>query len=270
MMVYKSFMNIECAFRRPSIGAPRLVGILILMSLTNLSIGADYRVVHCPQGCPISDAEDNRLIFRQTYALSYNTKNLAPAWVAYHMVAEGVGIATGLPRGIIVENVSESTLSAKEFANLEKRGSVRVQLAPLVNFAGTPYWLSSNYATNSVLMPSALANGAWAGLEWASRNLVARQGELYVIAGPIFKQDIDGNSSQLGSDYSFPDSYFKVVHTISGEVSYFLFEADLPVHVHHCERLATRKQIQEATGLMFMPRVGNVALETLDEKLGCL
>jgi len=44
----------------------------------------------------------------------------------------------------------------------------------------------------------------------------------------------------------------------------------LPVHVHHCERLATRKQIQEATGLMFMPRVGNVALETLDEKLGCL
>ena len=263
-------MNIERASRRFFPEALRLAGILSLVILTNLSTGADYRVVHCPHGCPISDAEDNRLIFRQTYALSFSATNFAPAWVAYHMVAEGVGIATGLPRGVIFENVSGSTLNAEEFALLEEQGSVRVQLAPLVNFAGTPYWLSSNYATNSVVMPPALASGAWAGLEWASRNLVARQGELYVIAGPILKQSIDFDSPQRGSEPSFPDGYFKVIYTINGEVSYFLFEADLPVHVHHCDRRATREQIEDVSGLTLMPRVDNVALKTLDKKLGCI
>ena len=247
----------------------RLMGTLILISLVNLGIGAEYRVVHCPYGCPSSDREDNKLMFRQTYALSYNRSNLSPVWAAYHMVAEGVGIATGLPREIIVEEVPGTTLTANEFEILEQQGSVRVQLAPLVNFAATPYWSSSNYATNSVVMPSPLASGAWAGLEWASRNLVARQGEVYIIAGPIFEESKNYRHTQPESEHVSPEGFFKVVYTTSGEASYFLFEATLPVHVHHCERRATLEQIQEASRLTLMPRAINLAFETMDEKLGC-
>jgi hypothetical protein len=80
------------------------------------------------------------------------------------MVAEVVGIATGLPRGIIVEDVRENTLSANEFEILGRQTSALAELAPLVNFAGIPYWTSSNYATNSVVMLAPLASGARAGL----------------------------------------------------------------------------------------------------------
>lgn len=247
----------------------RLIGPLILLSLVSLGIGAEYRVVHCPYGCPSSDHKDNKLMFRQTYALSYSRRNLSPAWAAYHMVADAVGVATGLPRGIIFEEEPESTLTADQFAILERQGSVRVQLAPLVNFAATPYWSSSNYATNSVVMPSPLSSGAWAGLEWASRNLVSRQGEVYIVAGPIFEENKDYEHTQPESEYVVPDGFFKVVYTTGGEASYFLFEAALPVHVHHCERRVTLEQIQEASRLTLMPGAINLAFETLDEKLGC-
>lgn len=269
MKFYESFINSARLFWRLLTDVCRLLGVFVLVGFVNLGIGAEYRVVHCPYGCPVSDREDNKLMFRQTYALSYNRANLAPDWAAYHMIAEAVGIATGLPREIIAEEVLENTLSANEFGVSEQQGSVRVQLAPLVNFAGTPYWSISNYATNSVVMPSPLASGAWAGLEWASRNLVARQGEVYILAGPIFKEGKDDKITQSEAKYLLPDGFFKVVYTTDGKASYFLFEAGLPVHVHHCERRSTPEQIQKASRLTLMPRAANFAFDTLDEKLGC-
>lgn len=95
------------------------------------------------------------------------------------------------------------------------------------------------------------------------------QGKLYIIAGPVFKESKDYKYSQPVLGYPLPDDFLKVVYTTGGEASYFLFEAALPVHVHHCERRAALEQIQEARRLTLMPRALNLAFDALDEKLVC-
>ena len=51
---------------------------------------------------------------------------------------------------------------------------------------GTPFWRDVNYLTNSVARTASLSQGAWYGLDWSIRNYVNRQGEVYVVTGPIF------------------------------------------------------------------------------------
>lgn len=164
MKLYEVFMNGGQSPRRLPKSVGSLVGFVILVLVVNLGIRAEYRVAHCPSGRLLSVGEKNNLMLRQACALSYSRTNLTPTWTAYHMVAKVVGIATGLPRGIIVEDVRENTLSANEFQILGRQTSALAQLTPLVNFAGIPYWTSSNYATNSVVMLAPLASGARAGL----------------------------------------------------------------------------------------------------------
>jgi len=233
------------------------------------SQGAELRVSHCLHGCPVGSSTENHLILRPIYALSYNTSNKVADWVAYRLTSGSIGIASSLSREQVVDDFVEETLRAADFINAEDFGLTRGQFVPLVNFAGTPYWNEVNYATNTVARSRNLSQGAWYGLEWSIRNLVNRQNEVYVVTGPIFRQTPTVASLETAVVHRVPDAFFKIIVSTDDQATAFIFDQDLPVHVHHCDNRVSIDEIEQATGLKFFPENSGLVAGTLDSSLGC-
>jgi endonuclease G, mitochondrial len=247
----------------------RLITPLLAMLLIAPSQAAELRIAHCLHGCPVGSNAENHLIIRPIYALSYNTQNKVADWAAYRVTADSIGIASSLSRAAIVDGYVEDTLSAADFDNAEEGGLARAQLVPLVNFAGTPYWNEVNYLSNAVARSRNLSQGAWYGLEWSIRNLVNRENEVYVLTGPIFKEAPTVSSLETQTPHRVPDAFFKIIVSDNDQATAFIFDQDLPVHVHHCDNRASIEEIERATGLQFFPENPRLVSGELDTSLGC-
>ncbi len=224
----------------------------LLLALINMANGQILKIAHCYDGCPNGAEDSNHLILRPIYALSYNMKTKSADWVAYKLSPGSIGIASSLSREAVHDNYVEDTLKEEDFLGSEEPGLLRSQYVSLVDFAGTPFWRDVNYLTNSVARTASLSQGAWYGLDWSIRNYVNRQGEVYVVTGPIFDaEDEDRVSELLQTDTSHrvPDKFFKVVVNNLGQSAAFILSQSAPVHVHHCEMIASIDDIEKLTGL---------------------
>jgi endonuclease G, mitochondrial len=244
------------------------LAVLLIASLSQ-SQAAELRIAHCLYGCPAGGSSENHLILRPIYALSYNTRNKVADWAAYRVTSGSIGIASSLSRAVMIDDFVEETLSAADFINAEEAGLTRAQLVPLVNFAGTPYWNEVNYMSNAVARSRNLSLGAWYGLEWSIRNLVNREREVYVLTGPIFRETPVAANLETQTQHRVPDAFFKIVVSADNRATAFIFDQDLPVHVHHCDTTATIDEIETATGLDFFPENPRLVLGSLDTSLGC-
>ena len=70
-----------------------LLSFLCLL-VVNLSFAQSYKIGHCYKGCPQGTSEENHLIIRSIYALSYNTLTKSADWVSYKVSADSIGIAS--------------------------------------------------------------------------------------------------------------------------------------------------------------------------------
>jgi len=240
-----------------------------LMASMSQSQAVELRIAHCLHGCPQGGSAENHLILRPIYALSYNTRNKVADWAAYRLTSGSIGIASSLSRAVVVDDFVEETLSSADFINAEEAGLTRAQFVPLVNFAGTPYWNEVNYMTNAVARSRSLSQGAWYGLEWAIRNWVNRENEVYVLTGPIFRETPVAASLEAQTQHRVPDAFFKIVVSTDNRATAFIFDQSLPVHVHHCENRVSIDEIEKATGLGFFPENPRLVLGSLDTSLGC-
>ena len=214
--------------------------------------------------------QDAQLVIRSIYALAYNQENKVADWAAYKVSIDSIGIATSLSREAVVDGFVDDTLTAADFGTPEEDNDLgRSAFVPMVSFAGTPYWNDINYLTNMVARSSALNRGAWYGLEWAVRNLVNREGPIYVLTGPIFRSDSEPRQLPTNKPHRVPDAFYKILVSEQGSNSAFIFEQDSPIHIHHCQRLSSVEEIEELTGLDFFPDLGQLPNENLEQGLGC-
>ena len=249
-----------------------LLGSLLLGWVMTPATGwaQSYLIAHCYQGCPLGTSADNHLIIRPIYALSYNTERKSADWVAYKVSEGSIGIASSLSRQPLPDDFVTDTLEAVDFLDSEASGLIRTRYVPLVDFAGTPYWNEVNYLTNIVARSSRLNQGAWYGLDWAIRNLVNREGDVFVLTGPVYKSEPEVAPLLTEKAHRVPDGFFKIVITQSGQGAAFMFDQSVPVHVHHCELRATVDEIEQATGLRFFPdRIRPIAGPAYT-RLGCI
>ncbi len=251
-------------------GLCRMVALLLLLLLTLTSIDAAVlRIANCLHGCPVGSSAQNHLILRPIYALSYNTRTKVADWAAYRVTAGSIGIASSLSRQALVDDFVEETLQESDFIDAESVGLTRSQFVPLVNFAGTPYWKEVNYMSNAVARSRNLSQGAWYGLEWSIRNLVNRENEVYVVTGPIFRETPVVASLAIAKQHRVPDAFFKIIVSNDDRATAFIFDQDLPVHVHHCDNRVSIEEIESATGLQFFPENPGLVSGELDTSLGC-
>lgn len=230
---------------------------------------------HCLYGCPVGADSANDVVIRPIYTVSYNSDTKSADWVAYRVSAATIGIASSLSRNVKNDEFVSETLSSADF--LENSDFEFSRLVPLVDFAGTPFWQDVNYSTNFVPRTGNLNQGAWYGLNWASRNAVNRLGEVYVIAGPVFYDMPEKNSSAAylattlatSKTHRIPDAFFKIILVKDGGLSAFLFDQNTPVHVHHCDLEVGLEKVQSLTGLNFLPQAESLDLESIKTSLGC-
>ena len=259
--------------------ALRLVACLWIVAANTL-FAAEYRIAHCLEGCPEGAHKDNQLVARSVYALSYNPDRGAADWLAYRMRSGALGIASSLPRTWIEDpDLPAAQRIASQNQLAEAQGLIRSRLVPLVSVAGTPYWHEANLLSASTLRTENLDRGAWAGLEWALRNLVNRSGDVYVVTGPIYgpSPSPSPSPSHNPSDEPFegmgepPVAFFKLVASTNGALSVFRFDQSFGVYLHHCEARTSLEAIEAETGLRFFPESGlsRPGIETLDSQLGC-
>ncbi len=243
--------------------------IILLLAIAAQSHSAELRIAHCLYGCPEGGSVDNHLIIRPIYALSYNTHNKVADWAAYRVTAGSIGIASSLSRQSVKDDFIEETLTELDFLGAQELGLSRAQLVPLVNFAGTPYWNDVNFLSNTVARSQNLSQGAWYGLEWSIRNLVNRKNEVYILAGPIFREQPSVASLETETPHRVPDAFFKIIVSTDDQATAFIFDQDLAVHVHHCDNRASIEEIETATGLDLFPQNSRLVAGSLDASLGC-
>ena len=259
------------SFSAGFLGLSRITVLAVLMvGFMSQSQAAQLRIAHCLYGCPVGSSSESHLILRPIYALSYNTHNKVADWAAYRVTSGSIGIASSLSRAAMIDDFVEETLSEADFINAEEHGLTRALLVPLVNFAGTPYWNEVNYLSNAVARSRNLSLGAWYGLEWSIRNLVNRESEVYILTGPIFRETPVAASLETQARHRVPDAFFKIVVSADNRATAFIFDQDLPVHVHHCDSRTTIDEIEKATGLEFFSENPRLVLGLLDASLGCI
>jgi endonuclease G len=259
------------SFSAGFLGLSRITVLAVLVvGFMSQSQAARLRIAHCLYGCPVGSSSESHLILRPIYALSYNTHNKVADWAAYRVTSGSIGIASSLSRAAMIDDFVEETLSEADFINAEEHGLTRALLVPLVNFAGTPYWNEVNYLSNAVARSRNLSLGGWYGLEWSIRNLVNRESEVYVLTGPIFRETPVAASLETQARHRVPDAFFKIVVSADNRATAFIFDQDLPVHVHHCDSRTTIDEIEKATGLEFFSENPRLVSGLLDASLGCI
>ena len=244
-----------------------VLGLVLLHS--GVVQGQQYQFEHCLFGCPTGASSENHLLARSIYTLSYNTSLKTAQWVAYEVSAGAIGVASGLSRQPIADDYIADTLTQGDFLASEGSGFIRAHYVPLVSFAGTPYWSDVNYLTNVVARSNSLSQGAWYGLDWAIRNLVNREGAIYVVTGPVFHEDAAPKRLNTSKAHRIPDAFFKVVLTSEGKAAAFLLPQDTAVHVHHCDLQASVEEIERLTGLDLFPERRAQLDISLQTSLGC-
>lgn len=248
---------------------PRSAGLVGLLLMLSASSHAAERVhiAHCAQVCPQAPSA-REIVVHHLYAAAIDPGSGLAEWVAYRVSGGSVGVASLLPRAWqadpLLEEVPEELAAAGEdvtfvqpdLSNAQDREyrvnevvyqSVdRGRLAPMTSFAGTPYWDELNNLSNMAPLPENLRTGSWARLEQRINALAAREGEVFVVSGPMGLVDVDSGETET------PSAYFKVVRS-GDRVAAFVFPVELPPHVDYCAQRSTLAAIESGTGLTVLP-----------------
>ena len=165
--------------------------------------------------------EDELLISREQYVLSYNREKRSPNWVEWKLEASDIG---AIPR------TNAFAIDPDLDAFLKEQGKGELFVEPLEYYGGCfdrGHQLPSKDRTDSsannqftfmmtnMLPQTAFLNRViWEHLEEHTRNLVQQQGKkLYVIAGPVYDEDFGTVGAH--QDIPIPSQNFKIIYVLN-------------------------------------------------------
>lgn len=126
------------------------------------------------------------LCFR-AFAVLHSATTRTPLYSAEHLTRDTVAASRGLPRE--GEFHSEPALPEAEQAELQdyaRSGFDRGHMAPSGDMPDQDAQQESFSLANMVPQAPKLNRGIWEGIESAVRRLAEREGDIYVVTGPIF------------------------------------------------------------------------------------
>lgn len=143
------------------------------------------------------------------FAVGHSGVTLTPLWSAEHLTANEVDAARRLTRHDDFH--ADANLPRGERAELidyRRSGYDRGHMAPSGDMPTPEAQDQSFTLANIAPQAPSLNRGLWEQIEVAVRNLAERDGELYVVTGPIF----DTHSDTLNGRVRVPIALFKAVY----------------------------------------------------------
>jgi endonuclease G, mitochondrial len=164
--------------------------------------------------CLPSASPEESITAHKAYYTSYSHAKGQPLWVAYELnrtrlfkVAKRAGRFKSDPL------ISPKTVSHDDYTH---SGFHRGHLAPAADMAWSSVTMKESFYTSNICPQRPGFNrGIWKNLESMIRNWAADESYLFIITGPIFKND----AAQIGktSNISVPSHFFKALLDTAGD-----------------------------------------------------
>lgn len=192
-------------------------------------------------------AKTHELCF-DNFAVMYSGVSRAPLWSAEHLTRSSLAKAKGLKR--VNSFHPEDSLPASErseFRDYSRSGYDRGHMSPNGDMpTANAQWQSFSLAN---MIPQAPDNNRhlWEGIESAVRTLTKKEGELYVITGPL---NIGHNVKQLNGRVLVPTNIFKIVFDPKKNMGAAYFVKNEAGNEWHTLSIA---QLEDMAGINFFP-----------------
>ncbi|MGI4954093.1 MAG: DNA/RNA non-specific endonuclease [Janthinobacterium lividum] len=152
-----------------------------------------------------------RALCFQAFAVLHSATTRTPLYSAEHLTRDTVAAARGVPRE--GDFHPEPALPDEEQAELRdyaRSGFDRGHMAPSGDMPDQDAQQESFTLANMVPQAPKLNRGIWEGMESAVRRLAEREGDIYVVTGPIFR----GAELQRIGNVIVPSHTFKAVMSV--------------------------------------------------------
>ncbi len=171
-----------------------------------------------------------------------------PLWSAEHLTAARVTAAQGLPRKNTFH--ADPNLPADERAELKDYkgyGYDRGHMAPNADMPDVASQKECFTLANMVPQDKDNNEHLWAHIEESVRNLAERDGDLYIVTGPIF----DGDTvQQLNDRVMVPTKIFKAVYDVKRQQASVYLVDNAPGDTY---RVITLAQLEAMAGIEVFP-----------------
>lgn len=153
--------------------------------------------------------QDEQILRRAGYTVSYNKLTMQPNWVAWHLTREHISGPAKRPRRAFHEDEDVPTPRATD-ADYYNSGVDRGHLCPAAdNKWSEEAMLQSFLFTNICPQDHGLNVGDWNEMENQCRRWAKHYGDLYIVCGPIFYRK---QHEKIGKHrIPVPEAFYKVV-----------------------------------------------------------
>ena len=208
--------------------------------------------------------EADTVVDRAGYALGYIEYHEQPAWVVYKLTRDEVLTKVSKRKNRFKEDPEIPTGSACS-ADYQRSGYDRGHLAPAADMAFSEQTMSDSfYYSNMSPQHPKFNRGIWKKLEEQVRHFAVREGEVYVVTGPVLPME---KTITIGpNQVTVPTHYYKVVYDLTEPkkmIGFILPNTNVKADLK--DFAVTVRQVEEQTGLDFfslVPRPEQDRLET--------
>jgi endonuclease G len=186
----------------------------------------------------------------EAYAVMHSGVSRTPLWSAEHLTVDSVSKARGLKRKNAFH--AEDKLPASERAELRdyvRSGYDRGHMSPSGDMPSETAQYESFSLANMIPQNPNKNQVLWEAIEEATRDLARRNGEVYVVTGPVF----EGSSlERLNGRVLVPTSVYKAIYDSSRQQAGAYFTANAPGMEYETLSIA---ELQNRIGIDVFPKL---------------
>jgi endonuclease G len=207
---------------------------------------------------PVSGGE---VVEHQYYSLSYSEEHEQASWVFYKLTPQMVN--GPVKRSDNFRPDPKVRTSSASLADYKSSGYDRGHLCPAGSMDANATAMSESfYMSNMSPQEPSFNRGIWKQLEEQVRDWTNIEGELYVVSGPVFK---DNKGSIGGNKVTVPGYYYKVIYdpTDTKKMIAFLFpnqKADQDLNAY----ITSVDEVEKQTGIDFFSALSDEQEEKLE------
>jgi endonuclease G len=195
-------------------------------------------------------AKKTQLLCFEGYAMTHSGVARTPLWSAEHLTAQRVDTAKQLKRKNTFH--AEDKLPAAdraELADYARSGFDRGHMAPSGDMPTETAQHESFSLANIIPQNPNNNQNLWEGIEQSTRSLARRDGEIYVVTGPIFE---GASLRRLNGRVLVPTAVFKAIYSPARQAAAAYVTPNAPGMEYQTQSIA---DLEKRTNINIFPKL---------------
>ena len=184
----------------------------LINSKNSISQSGDTKEIKNKNSLELSRSKyDTQIIEHDYFTIGYNHNSLQANWVAYYLSSANLlNPVTSRSEDFREDEAVRGTRAT--LSDYRGSGFDRGHLAPAADFKFSKSAMSDTFLLSNMSPQIHSYNaGIWADLESLVRNIAKKEGDVYVVTGPIFYKENKKRQTIGANKIPIPDAYYKVL-----------------------------------------------------------